>query len=113
MIDVGEREPSVYTAPFPVECAPIIGLNVTTVPVFMAFYTFTPEYSGEYSDLIASETNPNYKSSAAAPVNIWGVAHPVVQISSSPPALVVAQGSSVSATLTLTSVLGYGYNQRV
>jgi hypothetical protein len=111
IIDVADVS-GVFSAPLPVECAPIIGLNVTTVPVFMAFYTFTPEYSGEYSDLIASDTNPNYKSSTAAPVNIWGVAHPVVQISSSPAALVVVQGSSISATLTLTSVLGYGYNQR-
>ena len=36
----------------------------------------------------------------------------MVQISSSPAALVVAPGSSVSATLTLTSVLGYGYITR-
>ena len=111
IVDVGDVN-GVYSVPFAVDCAPIIGLNVTTVPVFMAFYTFTPEYSGEFSDLIASDTNPNYKSSTAAPVNIWGVTHPVVQISSSPAQLVVAQGSSVSATLTLTSILGYGYNQR-
>jgi hypothetical protein len=82
------------------------------VPVFMAYFTFTPQYSGEYNDLIASDTNPNYKSSTAAPVSIWGVAHPVVQISSSPAALVVAPGSSISATLTLASVLGYGYIDR-
>ena len=109
IVDVGQVN-DVDVATFPVDCAPIIGLNVTTVPVFMAFYQFTPQYSGEYSDL--TETNPNYKSSTAAPVNIWGVAHPVVQISSSPAALIVAPGSSVSATLTLTSVLGYGYVTR-
>jgi hypothetical protein len=78
----------------------------------MAYFTFTPQYSGEYNDLVASDTNPNYKNSTAAPVSIWGVAHPVVQISSSPAALVVAPGSSVSARLTLTSVLGYGYIDR-
>ena len=100
----------VDTAPFPVDCAPIIGINGAVVPVFMAFFTFTPQYSGEYSD--QTENNPNYKSSTAAPVNIWGVAHPVVQISSSPAALIVAPGSSVSATLTLASVLGYGYITR-
>jgi hypothetical protein len=99
-------------AAFPVDCAPILGINVTTVPVFMAFYTITPTYSGQFSDLIPSDTNPNYKGSTGAPVNIWGVAHPVAQISSSPAALVVAQGSSVSATLSLTSVLGYGYVDR-
>jgi sugar lactone lactonase YvrE len=98
------------TAPFSVSCAPIIELNTAVTPVFMAFYQFTPQYSGEYNDL--SENNPNYKTSTAAPVNIWGVAHPVVQISSSPAALVLAPGSSVSATLTLSSVLGYGYIDR-
>jgi hypothetical protein len=111
IIDVGQVN-GVDTAPFPVDCAPIIGINGAVVPVFMAFFTFTPQYSGAYSDLIASDSNPNYKSSTAAPVNIWGVAHPVVQISSSPAALIVAPGSSVSAKLTLTSVLGYGYITR-
>jgi len=111
IINVGQLN-GVDTAPFPVDCAPIIGINGAVVPVFMAYFTFTPQYSGEFSDLIASDTNPNYKSSTAAPVNIWGVAHPVVQISSSPAALIVAPGKSVSATLTLTSVLGYGYITR-
>jgi len=100
------------TAPFPVDCAPIIGVNGAVVPIFLAFYQFTPQYSGAYGDLIASDANPNYKSSTAAPVNIWGVAHPVVQISSSPAALVVTPGSSVTATLTLSSVLGYGFIDR-
>ena len=111
IINVGQLN-GIDTALFPVDCAPIIGINGAVVPVFMAFFTFTPQYSGEYSDLIPSDNNPNYKSSTAPPVNIWGVAHPVVQISSSPAALVVAPGSSVTATLTLTSVLGYGYIDR-
>ena len=111
IIDVYQTN-SVDVAPFPVQCAPIIGINGAVVPVFMAYFTFTPQYTGQYSDLLPSDTNPNYKSSTAAPVNIWGVAHPVVQISSSPAALVVAPGSSVSATLTLASVLGYGYIDR-
>jgi sugar lactone lactonase YvrE len=111
IIDVYQTN-GVDTAPFPVDCAPIIGINGAVVPVFMAYFTFTPQYSGEYSDLLPSDTNPNYTSSTAAPVNIWGVAHPVVQISSSPAALIVAPGSSVSATLTLASVLGYGYMDR-
>ena len=109
IINVGQVN-GVDTAPFNVDCSPIIGINGAVVPVFMAFFTFTPQYSGEYSDL--TENNPNYKSSTAAPVNIWGVAHPVVQINSNPAALVVAPGSSVSATLTLTSVLGYGFVDR-
>jgi hypothetical protein len=102
----------VDTAQFQLDCAPIIGVNGAVVPIFMAYFTFTPQYSGEYNDLVASDTNPNYKNSTAAPVSIWGVAHPVVQIGSSPAALVVAPGSSVSARLTLTSVLGYGFIDR-
>lgn len=109
IINVGQLN-GVDMAEFPVQCAPIIGINGAVVPVFMAYFTFTPQYSGEFNDL--SESNPNYKTSTAAPVSIWGVAHPVVQISSSPAALIVAPGSSVSATLTLTSVLGYGYVDR-
>jgi hypothetical protein len=111
IINVGQIS-GVDTAQFPVDCAPIIGVNGAVVPIFMGYFTFTPQYSGAYSDLIASDANPNYKSSTAAPVNIWGVAHPVVQISSSPASLVVAPGSSASATLTLTSVLGYGFIDR-
>jgi sugar lactone lactonase YvrE len=111
IINVGQIS-GVDTAQFPVDCAPIIGVNGAVVPIFMGYFTFTPQYSGSYSDLIASDANPNYKSSTAAPVSIWGVAHPVVQISSSPASLVVAPGSSVSATLTLSSVLGYGFIDR-
>lgn len=111
IVNVGQVN-GVDTAPFQLDCAPIVGVNGAVVPIFMAYFTFTPQYSGEYNDLIASDTNPNYKSSTAAPVSIWGVAHPVVQISSSPAALVVAPGSSVSASLTLSSVLGYGFIDR-
>jgi hypothetical protein len=80
------------------------------VPVFMAYYTFTPVYSGSYNDL--SENNPNYTGSKGTPVSIWSVAHPVVQINSNPPALTVAAGSSVTATLSVSSVLGYGFIDR-
>ncbi len=86
IINVGQVN-GVDMAQFPVQCAPIIGINGAVVPVFMAYFTFTPQYSGEFNDL-SRQCNPNYKSSTAAPVNIWGVAHPVVQISSSPAALV-------------------------
>jgi hypothetical protein len=110
-LSTGVPAVTIDTAPFDTQCAPIIQLNTAVTPVLMAFYQFTPQYSGEFSDL--TENNPNYTSSTAAPVNIWAVAHPVVQISSSPAALIVAPGSSVSAALTLTSVLGYGTINRV
>ncbi len=49
IIDVYQAN-SVDVAPFPVQCAPIIGINGAVVPVFMAYFTFSPQYSGEYSD---------------------------------------------------------------
>jgi hypothetical protein len=97
-------------AQFPVSCAPVTNTN-TTVPVFTAFYTFTPAYSGTYNDL--TSINPNYESSkGTTPINIWAVSHPVVQINSSPATITVNQGSSASATLTISSVLGYGFVDR-
>jgi hypothetical protein len=77
----------------------------------MNFFSFTPNYSGTYNNL--TDNNPNYISSkGTTPVNIWAVANPVVQITSSPAALSVPSGSSATATLTVTSVLGYGYIDR-
>jgi len=108
-VDVA-NEPDIELAPFLTTCAPVPTIANSSVPVFMNFYTFTPNYSGSYNDL--TETNPNYASSKGTPINIWAVGHPVVQISSSPATLSVAAGSSVSATLTISSVLGYGYVDR-
>ena len=85
------------------------GANATT-PIFMNFFTFTPNYSGTYNNL--TDKNPNYLPSKGTAINIWAVANPVVQITSSPATLTVPAGSSASATLTVTSVLGYGYIER-
>lgn len=109
-VDVA-NEPDIELAPFLTTCAPVPTVANSSVPIFMNFYTFTPNYSGSYNDL--NESNPNYEpSKGTTPINIWAVGHPVVQINSSPAALTVAAGSSASATLTVSSVLGYGYVDR-
>src|ERR1035438_6478349 len=46
IIDVYQTN-NVDVAPFPVDCAPIIGINGAVVPVFMAYFTFTPQYSDD------------------------------------------------------------------
>jgi hypothetical protein len=104
------NETDIEAATIALTCGPVNSNNTTPVPVFMAYYTFTPVYSGSYNDL--TENNPNYTGSKGTPVSIWSVAHPVVQITSNPPALTVAPGSTVSATLTVSSVLGYGFIDR-
>ena len=82
----------------------------TTIPDLMTFYTITPVYNG--TDFEGDPANPNYSSVTGTPINFWALRNPMVQISSSPTSLTVAAGSSVQATLTLTSVLGYGYAER-
>jgi hypothetical protein len=94
------------TASFATNCAGVSNTN-TTIPNLMTFHTMTPVYTGTYNDL--TDVNPNYTQVKGSTIGIWAVAHPAIQISSSPASLSVAPGSSVSATLTLSSVLGYGY----
>ncbi len=51
------NEPDIELASFPVICAPVANASTNnTVPVFMAFFTFTPAYSGTYNDL--TDSNP-------------------------------------------------------
>lgn len=88
----------------------IIDTSNNTIPNLMTYYTITPVYTGTYTDL--KSVNPNYTKATGTPISIWALRNPVVQISSSPAALTVPLGSSVQATLTLTSVLGYGYEGR-
>ena len=98
------------TASFNTDCMGISNTN-TTIPNLMTFHTMTPVYTGTYNDL--TDVNPNYTQVKGSTLGFWALAHPVVQISSSPASLSVAPGSSVSAALTLSSVLGYGYVGRL
>lgn len=94
---------------FSIGCAKIDTSN-TTIPAIMTYYSVTPVYSGTYNNLV--DKNPNYNSVTGSPVGIWAVRSPMIKITSDPPALSVAPGATVKATLTLTSILGYGYAGR-
>lgn len=102
------------SAPFKTGCLEVND-TVTTYPDLMTFYTVTPVFSG--TDIYPSTSsvtytgnvNPNYAEVTGQPINFWALRNPVVQISSSASALSVSAGSSVQATLTLNSLLGYGY----
>jgi sugar lactone lactonase YvrE len=96
-------------APIATKCA-LINTSNNTIPDLMTYYTITPTYTGSYNNL--QDINPNYTKATGTSFSIWAMRNPVIQISSTPASLTVAPGSSVSATLTLTSVLGYGYAGR-
>ena len=74
----------------------------------MSSYTVTPVYSptGTYNNI--SYTNPNYTSFTGTSLNYTALRNPLVAITSNPASLTVTKGSSVSATVTMASVLGYG-----
>jgi sugar lactone lactonase YvrE len=87
------------TAPFATDC-----LNINTsnnqIPDLATSYTFTPVYNGN--------TDPNYSPATGTPVTVIALRNPMVIITSNPSSLNVTAGSSATATLTLTSLLGYG-----
>jgi hypothetical protein len=87
------------TAPFPTNC-----LNINTsnnqIPNVTTSYTITPMYTGN--------TDPNYGPVMGTPFTVIAIRNPSVTISSNPGSLIVAAGSATTATLTLTSLLGYG-----
>jgi hypothetical protein len=87
-----------------------IDTSNNTIPDIMTYHSVTPQYSGTYNDL--QSVNPNYQSASGQAVGFWALAHPMVQISSNPATVNVSAGSSVSTTLTVTSILGYGYAGR-
>jgi hypothetical protein len=87
------------TAPFPTNC-----LNINTsnnqIPNVTTSYTITPMYTGN--------TDSNYGAVMGTPFTVIAIRNPSVMISSNPGSLIVAAGSATTATLTLTSLLGYG-----
>jgi hypothetical protein len=87
------------TAPFPTHCFPINTSN-NQIPNIITAYTVTPVYTGN--------TDPNYAPAMGVPVTFIAIRNPMVLLSTPTPALTVAAGSSVSANITLTSLLGYG-----
>jgi len=84
------------------------------IPNIENTYTITPMYSptGTGSTDCPTPTtcvvNPNYAPVAGTPITVTALRNPLVQISSNPSSLSITPGSTATATLTLTSVLGYG-----
>ncbi len=96
------------TAPFLTSCF-TINTNNNSIPDLLTSYTITPTYSPAGIGAAAGLTNPNYSSFTGSPISFTALRNPVVQISSNPSTLTVSPGSSTTATLTLTSLLGFGY----
>jgi hypothetical protein len=96
------------TAPFLTTCFSIDTSN-NSIPDLLTSYTITPMYSPAGTGASAGYTNPNYAAVTGTPISFTAVRNPIVQISSNPSTLTVTPGATTTATLTLTSVLGYGY----
>ncbi|MGI4829987.1 MAG: hypothetical protein ACRYFU_17585 [Janthinobacterium lividum] len=87
------------TVPFATNCLAIDTSN-NQIPDIMTSYTFTPTYVGA--------PDPNYASVTGTPVTVIALRNPMVTITSNPSSLTITNGATTSATLTLTSLLGYG-----
>jgi hypothetical protein len=84
-------------ATFATSCLPM-PQNVTYTPI-VSTHVITPVYSGD----------ANYEGFTGHATTFIAVRSPVVAITSSPASLSVTAGSTASANLTLTSMLGYGF----
>ena len=84
------------TVLFDTSCLPVNTSNTET-PDLTTTYTLTPVF-----------TSPDYTTATGQPFTVTALRHPVVVITSSTPTLSVPAGGTASATLTLTSLLGYG-----
>ena len=95
------------TAQFDPSCLTIDTSN-NSIPNIMSSYTVTPVYSPTGTGGASAYTNPNYTSFTGTALKYNSLRNPLVAIASNPASLTVAKGSSVTATLSLASVLGYG-----
>ncbi len=113
--------PSTSCQPVPVSSTGIASLATqcftintsnNSIPDLETTYTITPVYSpvGTGSTFCnpTCVTNPNYTSVTGTAITVTALRNPVVQITSNPGSVSVTPGSTVTTTLTLTSVLGYG-----
>ena len=84
-----------------------LGIDTSNTGIYnlQTSYTLTPVYDGYDA---TGTFNPNYTPVTGTSFTIIALRNPVVQISSNPGSLSVAAGSTTSATMTLTSLLGYG-----
>ncbi len=95
------------TAVFDPSCLTIDTTN-SAIPNILSTYTLTPVYSPTGAGDATAYTNPNYTTFTGAAINYTALRNPLVAITASSNSLTVAKGASVSDTLTLTSILGYG-----
>ena len=95
------------TAQFDPSCLTIDTSN-SSIPNIMSSYAVTPVYSPTGTGSASSYTNPNYTSFTGTSLNYTSLRNPLLAITSNPATLTVAKGSSVTATVTLASVLGFG-----
>jgi hypothetical protein len=95
------------TAQFDPSCLAIDTSN-SSIPNIMSAYTVTPMYSPTGTGSASSYTNPNYTAFTGTALSYTSLRNPLVAITSNPATLTVAKGSSVTATLTMASVLGFG-----
>jgi sugar lactone lactonase YvrE len=95
------------TAQFDPSCLAIDTSN-SSIPNILTTYTVTPQYSPTGTGSASSYTNPNYTAFTGTSINYTALRNPLVSVSSNPTSLTVGTGSSVTATLSLSSVLGYG-----
>ena len=94
------------SASFNSSCLPI-NTTVTSIPDIMTSYTVTPVYTPAGS-VAADNSDPNYVGVTGTSINFIALRNPMVVITSNPSSLSLSPGSTASATLTLTSLLGYG-----
>jgi sugar lactone lactonase YvrE len=96
------------TAPFSTSCLGVSTTN-TSIPDILQAYTFTPVYSPAGSgSTIAGSTNPNYSGATGTAFSMTALRNPMVTLTSNPAALSVTAGSKATATITMTSILGFG-----
>ncbi len=95
------------TASFSTDCLSINTTN-SAIPNILDAYTLTPVYSPAGTGSSAGNTNPNYTMVTGSAIAFTALRNPMVAISSNPSSISVTAGSSATATLTLTSLLGYG-----
>jgi hypothetical protein len=95
------------TAQFDPSCLTIDTTN-NAIPNILTTYTVTPMYTPAGAGGSVGFTNPNYTAVGGAAINYTAIRNPMVSISSNPGTLTVSKGSSVTATVSLTSILGYG-----
>jgi len=100
------------SASFPTEYLPIPQAAILGYTAFAWKHVITPVYSGDANFLTSNGSQATTFIVVASPAVQICLAGGVCTATSAPPSLSVSAGSSVSANLTLTPMLGYGFAGR-